>query len=83
MADNQKGPTLYSAGNCTQYFVITYGGKESEKVCVCIYIERETERQRQREHQQSSACEPQLLKPMCLEPIICNKRNHKKPMLCN
>ena len=47
MADNQKGPTIYCAGNCTQYFVITYGGKESEKVCVCISIERETDRDRE------------------------------------
>ena len=32
---------LYSTGNSTQYFVITYKGKESEKeyiyMCVCIY----------------------------------------------
>ena len=33
---------LYSIGNYTQYLVITYNGKESEKqylcVCVCIYV---------------------------------------------
>ena len=29
-SDNQQGPT-YSTGNCTQYSVITYMGKESEK----------------------------------------------------
>ena len=70
-------------------------------VCVCIYIyrerererdrqidrqtDRQTERQRQREHQHPSACKPRLLQPMCLEPMICNKRSHhhKKPMLCN
>ena len=34
---------LYSTGNYSQYFVITYTGKESEKeyvcvcVCVCVY----------------------------------------------
>ena len=33
---------LYSTGNYTQYFVITYKGKKSEKeyiyVCMCTYI---------------------------------------------
>ena len=31
---------LYSTGNCTQCFVITCKGKESENefVCVCVYI---------------------------------------------
>ena len=32
---------MYSAGNYTEYFVITYMEKESEKklcVCVCVYI---------------------------------------------
>ena len=29
---------LYSTGNSTQYSVITYMGKESEKDCICIYI---------------------------------------------
>ena len=24
----------YSTGNCIQYFVITYSGKESEKICM-------------------------------------------------
>ena len=26
----------------------------------------------------SRACEPQLLKPACLEPVLCNKRSHHK-----
>ena len=28
------------------------------------------------------ACEPQLLKPVCLEPVLCNKRSHcsEKPV---
>ena len=28
---------------------------------------------------------PQLLKPVCLEPVLCNKRNHcgEKPTYCN
>ena len=40
--DNQQGPTI-STGNSTQYSVITYMRKESEKewiyvcVCVCVY----------------------------------------------
>ena len=25
----------------------------------------------------SRACEPQLLKPACLEPVLCNKRSHR------
>ena len=25
----------------------------------------------------STACEPQLLKPVCLEPMLCNKRSHR------
>ena len=31
---------LYSTGNYTQYYVITYKGKESEKeyICVCVSI---------------------------------------------
>ena len=31
---------LYSSGNYTQYYVITYKGKESEKeyICVCVSI---------------------------------------------
>ena len=35
---------LYSTGNCIQYFVVAYNGRESDKeyiyacVCVCIYI---------------------------------------------
>ena len=33
--DNQ----LYSTGNYTQYFVITYKGKQSEKVLTYIYID--------------------------------------------
>ena len=30
----------------------------------------------------SRAREPQLLKPTCLQPVLCNKRNHhnKKPV---
>ena len=32
----------------------------------------------------SRACEPQLLKPMSLEPVLCNKRSHRneKPTHC-
>ena len=26
----------------------------------------------------SRAREPQLLKPMCLEPVLCNERSHRK-----
>ena len=29
---------LYSTGNYTQYSVLTYMGKESEKECVCVYV---------------------------------------------
>ena len=29
---------LYSTGNYTQYFVITYKGKESGKEYICIYL---------------------------------------------
>ena len=29
---------MYSAGNCTQYFVTTYKGKASEKEHIYIYI---------------------------------------------
>ena len=29
---------LYSTGNYTQYFVITYSGKESYKEYMCVYI---------------------------------------------
>ena len=29
---------LYSTGNYTQYFVITYKGKESEKEYICMDI---------------------------------------------
>ena len=31
---------LYSTGNYSQYLVITYNGKESEKeyICACAYI---------------------------------------------
>ena len=29
---------LYSTGNYTQYLVITYNGKESEKECIYVYI---------------------------------------------
>ena len=37
--DNQQGPTN-SIGNYTQYFTITYKGKESEKeyIYMCVYI---------------------------------------------
>ena len=28
----------YSTWNYTQYFIITYKGKESEKECICTYI---------------------------------------------
>ena len=33
-----QGTILYSTGNYTQYFVITYKGKESEKENVYIYV---------------------------------------------
>ena len=33
-----KKDILHSTGNYTQYFVITYNGKESEKECVYIYL---------------------------------------------
>ena len=29
---------LYSTGNCIQYSVITYNGKETEKMCVCVCV---------------------------------------------
>ena len=31
------------------------------------------------------ACMPQLLKPTCLEPVLCNKRSYRneKPVHCN
>ena len=29
---------LYSTGNSTKYCIITYKGKESEKVCVCVCV---------------------------------------------
>ena len=29
---------LYSTGNYTQYFVITYKGKISEKEYICVYV---------------------------------------------
>ena len=29
---------LYSTRNYTQYFVITYKGRESEEDCICMYI---------------------------------------------
>ena len=33
----------------------------------------------------SRACEPQLLKPVYLEPVLCKKRSHhnEKPVHCN
>ena len=33
----------------------------------------------------SRACDPQLLKPVCLEPVLCNKRSHhnEKPAHSN
>ena len=34
--DNQQGPT-YSMGNSTQYFIITYNEKESEKEYMLMY----------------------------------------------
>ena len=35
--------------------------------------------------QSNSAREPQLLKPECLEPMLCNERSHhnEKPVHCN
>ena len=40
---NRKGPTvLYSTKNYTQYFIITYKGKESEKEDLHIYISEKT-----------------------------------------
>ena len=35
--DNQQEPT-YSTGNSTQYSVITYMGKESEKEWIYVYV---------------------------------------------
>ena len=35
--DNSKNP-LYSTGNCTEYLVIIYNGKESGKEYVCVYV---------------------------------------------
>ena len=29
---------LYSTGNYTQYSIITYNGKESEKEHICMYV---------------------------------------------
>ena len=29
---------LYSTGNCTQYSVTTYVGKESEREWICVYV---------------------------------------------
>ena len=29
---------MYSTGNCIQYFVIYYKGKESEKEYVCVWV---------------------------------------------
>ena len=34
--DNQQGPT-YSMGNSTQYFIINYNEKESEKEYMLMY----------------------------------------------
>ena len=41
--DTQKD-LLYSTGNYTQYFVITYMGKESEKayIYICMYTRTHT-----------------------------------------
>ena len=33
------GDLLYSTGNSTQYSVITYMGKESEKERICLYVQ--------------------------------------------
>ena len=35
-----RHPCTHSTGNCIQYLVINYTGKECEKeyVCVCVYI---------------------------------------------
>ena len=33
-----KKDLLYSAGNSTQYSVITYRGKESEKEWIYVYV---------------------------------------------
>ena len=36
-----KKVLLYSTGNCVQYLIITYNGKESEKknIYMCVYTE--------------------------------------------
>ena len=33
----QQGPAIYSTGNSTQYSVITYMGKESEREWMCVH----------------------------------------------
>ena len=33
--------TTYSTGNCTQYFVITYNGKESEKERRSLFLRQQ------------------------------------------
>ena len=42
---NNKG-LLYSTGNYTQCLVITYGEKESEKLCVCTHTHTHTHTRR-------------------------------------
>ena len=34
----KKLALLYSTGNSTQYFVIIYMGKDSEKEWICVYM---------------------------------------------
>ena len=34
----QQGPDVYSTGNFTQYSVINYMGKESEKEWMCVHV---------------------------------------------
>ena len=33
-----NGDLLYSTGNLSQYSVITYVGKESEREWICVYV---------------------------------------------
>ena len=35
--DKQQGPTV-EHGECTQYLIISFKGKESEKEYICLYI---------------------------------------------
>ena len=56
---------LYSTGNCTQYFVITYKGTESEKehtyMCVCVYT-----------HTHTQCCTPETTTVLQLNMCCCS-----------